>query len=711
MLFPVSSTFHQPKLSQLEPTVMMIITLELLTGDDDYNFGTSNYGDASPDNTIYLLNGDDWVSGSHLGNEYMDGGLGNDSLLGNGGDDHLFGNDGNDNLQGGEGNDILEGGNGNDGLSGGDGNDTLDGGNGDDAMYGGAGDDKYIQSAGLDIITDSSGADEVVFASGVTSTHVTTSRSGDSLLIFVSGLHTFTVNDHFIIGNDVETFRFADNSTVAAPSADTTVITGTSGANMLYGTAGRDIIYGLGGNDLYLNQSGPDSFIDSSTSSSDHYLNINGDATTQVTIRDSGGSADWVHFVWGTEGDTQSLIQEGNNLKVVLTRSGISSYTVIENHFLSSGRIENITFGAPNPITIPYEGAPYDTPATVDVSGLAFQFGEDAITHINHGTSSGETINGYSTLLGQTVIDYIYAGAGADTISTGDGDDHIWGNAGDDVIDGGDGIDTAYYTTGVAYINLDIGLAWGTDGEGGTDTLYNIENIVGSDYDDFIDGNGSNNKLWGGTGGDVMTGGAGEDTIYGEDGADILWGNTGDDTLYGGAGNDAMYGLEDDDILYGGDGNDTMRGDDSSSSPSFSGYGNDILYGGDGNDVLAGGAGDDILYGDGGVDTMYGNAGNDIFAYNSSALNTTSHDVIGDFALADDALDLSALLIGYVSGTSNVNDFIQTANIANTHTRIQVDIDGAGTTHTWMNLVQIQNINTTAFGTVSDAVTNGTIIL
>ena len=69
------------------------------------------------------------------------------------------------------------------------------------------------------------------------------------------------------------------------------------------------------------------------------------------------------------------------------------------------------------------------------------------------------------------------------------------------------------------------------DGDGGRDEFYDVENFIGSAFDDRIIGLKDASS--------IIDGGAGNDTIFGQ---------TGDDTIYGGDGNDFIYG-EDKKIL------------------------------------------------------------------------------------------------------------------------------------------------------------------
>jgi len=62
-------------------------------------------------------------------------------------------------------------------------------------------------------------------------------------------------------------------------------------------------------------------------------------------------------------------------------------------------------------------------------------------------------------------------------------------------------------------VTVDLGGGTATGGTG-TDKLLNIENIIGSAFDDTLTGNASNNVINGGAGYDAMNGGAGNDTYY-----------------------------------------------------------------------------------------------------------------------------------------------------------------------------------------------------
>ena len=61
-------------------------------------------------------------------------------------------------------------------------------------------------------------------------------------------------------------------------------------------------------------------------------------------------------------------------------------------------------------------------------------------------------------------------------------------------------------------------------GQAGGDTLFSIENLLGSSNNDTLEGNGAANTLEGGTGADELIGRNGNDTLEGGAGADTLSG-------------------------------------------------------------------------------------------------------------------------------------------------------------------------------------------
>ncbi len=113
-------------------------------------------------------------------------------------------------------------------------------------------------------------------------------------------------------------------------------------------------------------------------------------------------------------------------------------------------------------------------------------------------------------------------------------------------VSGGGGSDTLSFSwieTGVS-----VSLATGSSSIF-ANGVSQIENVVGTLFDDFIEGNNSDN---------ILIGLAGNDQIVGLNGNDILIGGAGNDLLYGGAGRDLLLGGTGSDWLYGGLGDDIV---------------------------------------------------------------------------------------------------------------------------------------------------------
>ena len=288
--------------------------------------------------------------------------------------------------------------------------------------------------------------------------------------------------------------------------------------------------------------------------------------------------------------------------------------------------------------------------------------------------------NGSDSLAGGSGQDYLLGGAGKDTLSGGDGWDNLVGGLGSDVIDGGHGIDRLRFfevpLTRGAEVNLGLGFS---EDEGGRDTISNIEQVIGSDFDDTITGDvgdnylegrigddtvsgaAGNDEVNGGSGSDFLRGGRGQDTLEGDFGddslrgqreADLLDGGSGDDNLKGGGGNDTLQGRSGNDFLKGGSRRDSIFGgddDDKLSGNSFDdlldgGAGDDKLIAGGQNDTLIGGVGDDFLKGGSGADTFVFNPGDGVDTFDDF---TFGEDLLqlGDFGLSAQEIEDRAVVV------------------------------------------------------------------
>jgi predicted extracellular nuclease/Ca2+-binding RTX toxin-like protein len=302
------------------------------------------------------------------------------------------------------------------------------------------------------------------------------------------------------------------------------------------------------------------------------------------------------------------------------------------------------------------------------------------------------------SLYGEAGDDLIEGGAGDDIVDGGADDDVIFGGEGTDILigglgndtakggadsdtfviqttgdgrdsyDGGDGIDTLDYSALSSAVNLTL-----KDGVATyqTDTIENIENVIGGSAADKLTGNALDN---------VLTGNAGDDTLKGMDGNDTLDGGEGIDTLDGGAGNDQLFGGANDDVLKGAAGSDTLDGGEGIDALD-GGADDDTLLGGAGNDVLKGGAGNDVLKGGVGNDTLTGGAGFDTYAFDSLS---DGIDTITDFKVSGSSMDqlqLSASMFQNFAGDDAFDligsGFLRAVSCGS-ETKVQIDLDGGG---------------------------------
>jgi Ca2+-binding RTX toxin-like protein len=296
---------------------------------------------------------------------------------------------------------------------------------------------------------------------------------------------------------------------------------------------------------------------------------------------------------------------------------------------------------------------------------------DDANRLVNLGLLSGQ-------------VNAVLAQDGAETvINQGTINGHVILGAGNDIFDGRGGTVVGEVRGGVGddlYWLDDPDLVLVENAAEGTDTVKancsfelgaNLEHLlllgqaahsgVGNNLANQITGNNANNSLSGLAGGDTLKGRGGDDVLRGGAGNDILIGGLGADVLDGGSGsdraqyNDADEGLTADldvatnntgfaagdtylgiENLSGSGYGDTLRGD---------GVANQILGLG-GNDLLQGRGGADRLTGGNGQDTLTGGAGADIFDFDAlaeSGNTPTSADLITDFAVGVDDIDLSGI--------------------------------------------------------------------
>jgi Ca2+-binding RTX toxin-like protein len=265
-----------------------------------------------------------------------------------------------------------------------------------------------------------------------------------------------------------------------------------------------------------------------------------------------------------------------------------------------------------------------------------------------NGGASADTLSGLGgndVISGDAGNDILNGGAGNDRLFGGQDNDTLIGGTGADALFGGAGIDSASYQFSNAGVSINLKAGTGSGGHAAGDTLNGIENVLGSAFNDTLNGDNGANELNGGGGNDVLSGGQGGDNLIGGTGIDSasyqfsnvavnvnLKANTatgghaeGDtfnsvENLIGSAFNDVLTGSGANNTLNGGAGNDTLSG----------GNGNDTLLGGAGNDTLVGGAGADVLNGGADFDTASYSQSNAAVTVNLNAGTGNGGHATGD---------------------------------------------------------------------------------
>lgn len=549
--------------------------------------------------------------------------------------------------------------NGTDTISGGAGNDTLiAGGNSFGSFIGGQGDDVFKGDA-VDlsqfVIEDFENGDSIVITDGDYS-----SLNGDLIdgEINFGGGNVLDING--VAGLITATYDSGDGSTtitIAPPQAY------SDGNDTIVGTANDDILFAGGGDDTVSGGDGNDTL--SGSDGDDLLYGGNGD-----DILAGGGGNDSVYGLAGDDvlsgGNEDDLLVGGSGADLLIggagadTLSGGAGTDVASYAGSSAGVIANL--------------------ATGSASG---------------GDAAGDTLTGIEALIGSDHADTLTGSSVANTLLGGAGDDVLSGGAGNDTVQGGLGADTLYggagtgdladYSNASSAVHVDLkhtSSSPGSLGEAVGDRFYGIEGVIGSAFNDSLEGGGGADILIGGDGNDTIHGYPGSDTLSGGNGDDSIRGGEQDDLIFGGDGNDVLEGRGSEDTLYGGAGSDTLYGHDAngggtSADALFGGSGTDVVYAGAGSDSLYGGAGDDSLYGEGGDDVIYFlqgdgddlvfgfTAGSDRVAVGTALGFTTATDVYD--AIAEDTITGDAYLqigndkltlVGISKASLDANDFL-----------------------------------------------------
>lgn len=565
--------------------------------------GDDTIGGDSADNVLSGLGGNDTLAGRG-GDDTLDGGIGTDtadysaavgsvnvdlssgqaSNDGDGGVDTLIGIE---DVLGSANNDVIAGDSGANTLTGNGGNDYLYGAGGIDALDGGAGTEDYADylNAANGVTVDLSIGQATDDGDGASDTLANIENiRGSSNDDAISG----DGNANRLLGGDGDDTLFGD--------AGNDTLEGGAGDDTLDGGDDDDTLLGGDGGDTLLSSQGADTFdggsnidvIDYSADGSVNFISVTLNTSNNATVIVDGAANDTVR-----------------NVENVIATGGADNITgdMLANVIMGLGGDDVIRGGAGADTMDGGVGNDELRFDELTVSGVALNLANQ--TAVYQLDSSIDTFSNFESYFLTQQDDSVTGSTNADVVSTLGGDDLIEASAGNDIYDGGSDFDTISYatTTGINFISVTLSAgvdATVTVNGGDDDTVRNIENVIGTAGDDYIEGDGQDNSL---------EGGAGADTLIGAGGIDILTGGAGIDTAdYSGATNSVVVSLAAGEASADGyGGTDTLVQIENITGSSH----DDTIIGNGIANVLNAGSGNDVVSGGAGSDTLDGGLGND----------------------------------------------------------------------------------------------------
>ncbi len=535
-------------------------------------------------------------------------GAGDDTVYAGGGDDRVFGGDGNDTLFGEAGNDFIHGDAG---------DDVIDGGTGANQLFGDLGNDRFMLQSGSNAVDGGEGTDTVDYSLQGQQYRMG-QPTGNGVLVDLR-------NGTGGLGASGDTYVGIEN-VVGSAFNDTIIENGS--ANIINAGAGNDTVMSAGGL--------ADSF-------------------------DGGDGVDWIDFSLVPEasrspGGVHASLESGLTGSMNYSFLRYSTLTNFENMRGSSfndsltgnagvNRIESGT-GDDNLAGLGggdaldggdgFDTAHYVSSTSAVTVNLATGVG-------NGGDATGDTLANIEAVVGSAYDDRLTGNGAANTLDGSTGNDILDGGAGNDTLAGGEGFDVADYSlrTLDSPTGVNVDLARGTAVIAGTayetDRLSSIEGVSGTQGNDMLFGNASDNTLMGNDGIDTITGGLGADKLDGGAGIDTLnyassqagvRVNLETGAAAGGeAQGDAIANFEN---LFG----STTAANDLTGSSA-----DNRITGGSAGDTIDGGKGNDTITGGLGADKLTGGEGSDSFIFNLvSTGSPVSTDDVTDFQIGADQI-------------------------------------------------------------------------
>jgi Ca2+-binding RTX toxin-like protein len=533
------------------------------------------------------------------GDDSIQGTTGDDVIVGLGGVDFIEGLDGNDKICGGDAPDIITPGAGNDEVDGeasrdavsffgsparvevdlaagsaeGEGNDTL---------------------AGLEIVEGSELNDDI---RGTDAGDCLIGVGGNDRLQARDGFLDFLFGDDttldILIGQGCFAEQFRGTASKAAKAFAARSVA-QDGNDIMIGGPGGDVFFGGDGNDR-MNGGGGECAPGIACLDSVNYTLVAGSMRVDLQKETATGEGrDTVANMETIDGSAFDDVLRGNKASnFIFGHDGNDTLTGREGpDRFDGGAGTNGIDGGSHKGGFDYMSYNFqDGPVSVDLSrGIGQGEGTDRFDGIEAmwGTEADDDI------VGDDKANILNGEGGNDTMDGRGGIDLISGGLGDDAVDGGDGSDIASFdhTSEGVVVDLSLGTAIGE----GSDTLANLEGVIGSPFNDTLIGSDVDEILWAFGGNDIIDGAGGVDfTVYNLAPSSVNV-NLQTGTATGGDGNDTLTNLEGivgsffDDVLVGDEQNNSFDGQAGHDDISGAG-GDDYFFGGPGNDDIDGGEG------------------------------------------------------------------------------------------------------------------------
>ncbi|WP_376094559.1 hypothetical protein ACE7GA_01375 [Roseomonas sp. CCTCC AB2023176] len=382
----------------------------------------------------------------------------------------------------------------------------LEGTNDADSYFAREGNDLITGSPGPDIISGGLGLDAVIYAKMVVGSRAEAGVTVDlgigyglggdadgDILISIEDALGSGARD-LLIGSD-------GRNALAGGEGDDT-LRGLKGEDFLSGDGGNDSLRGGDGDDVIKGGTGRDSLFGEG---GNDYLGGGAEADTLA-----GGTGN--DTAVGGEGSDSVDLDAGDDTYIIArTVSGLVADAGLDtvNGGAGEDTIELSDFMTGGVINL---GGSFDVPQTVASNGVTDIASQGAFVTV-------ATLTGFENAVGSNFRDTVLGNSGANKLAGASGDDLLLGFQGNDTLVGGAGIDQVSYAaeggSGAVLADLATGLV--TDTYGNTDTLIEVEWLIGSNtsaFDDLL-GDDRDNIFTGnkGAGVDQMDGRGGVDTV------------------------------------------------------------------------------------------------------------------------------------------------------------------------------------------------------